>query len=133
MLHHLVDTHCRPVEVKSGDVSFIVNLPERSGHVDSVRWSMFWGVHSDEILVKKVLAVRHDSNHQANLAWLELGPWIEDPILKERYVANHSIGVSLGIGLTVEVENQNYHSNVGLATLWNSDPTLFNEEMNFPE
>ena len=107
MLHHLVDMHCRPVEVKSDDVSFIVNLPEGSGHVDSIYWTMFWGVHSDEILVEKVLAVRHDSNHQANLAWLELGPWIEDPILQKRYMPNHSIGVSLGIGLIVEILNQN--------------------------
>ena len=99
MLHHLVDMHCRPVEVRSDDVSFIVNLPERSRHIDSVCWTMFWGVHSDEILVEKVLAVRHDCNHQANLAWLELGPRIEDPILQKRDVTNHSIGVSLGIGL----------------------------------
>ena len=93
---------------------------------------MFWGVHGDEVLVKKVLAVWHDSNHQVNLAGLELGPWIEDPILQERYIPNHSIWVSLGMGLIVEVINQNYQSNMGLATLWNSDPTLFNEEIDFP-
>lgn len=93
---------------------------------------MFWGVHGDEVLVKKVLAVRHDSNHEVNLAGLELRPWVEDPILQKRNVPNHSIGVSLGIGLIVEVVNQNYQSYVGLATLWNSDPTLVNEETNVP-
>ena len=94
---------------------------------------MFRGVHGDQVLVKEVLAVWHDSNHQVNLVWLELRPWVEDPILHKWYMPNHSIGVSLVIGIIVEMEKENYQSNMGLATLWNSDPTLINQEINLPE
>ena len=73
-------------------------LPERPRSKDSENRSLLWWERSDEVLLQKVLAVRHDSHTQFYKARVKLRPGVEVTIPHEGNMTNNIIRVGLGIG-----------------------------------
>ena len=79
--------------MKQNEIKDFHKVPKGSWRKYGEHRSLVWWRCGDEVLIKQMLTVRHDSKRESDLARVKLRPGVQNTILQERNVPDNLIWV----------------------------------------